>query len=31
MSKYLKQLLNRIRCKMNCCYQSSCSLKENNI
>ena len=31
MWKKLIDILQKIKCKISCCYQSKCSLNENNI
>tara|TARA_R110001632_G_C11211837_1_gene404452 strand:- start:350 stop:493 length:144 start_codon:yes stop_codon:yes gene_type:complete len=31
MWKKLINIINKIKCKINCCYQSQCSLNENKI
>jgi len=31
MLKKILQLLEKIKCKLSCCYESQCSLNENNI
>ena len=31
MWKKLIDIIEKIKCKISCCYQSKCSLNENNI
>ena len=31
MLKEILSIIKKIRCKLSCCYQSQCSLNENNI
>tara|TARA_R110002012_G_scaffold257575_1_gene437841 strand:+ start:769 stop:918 length:150 start_codon:yes stop_codon:yes gene_type:complete len=31
MIKKIIDLINKIKCKLKCCYQSECSLNENKI
>ena len=31
MWKKLIDIIQKIKCKISCCYQSKCSLNENNI
>jgi hypothetical protein len=31
MIKKIIDLINKIKCKLTCCYQSQCSLNENKI
>ena len=31
MWKKLLTIIEKIKCKISCCYQSKCSLNENNI
>ena len=31
MIKKILEILDKIKCKLSCCYQSQCSLNENKI
>ena len=31
MIKKILEIIEKIKCKFNCCYQSQCSLNENKI
>jgi len=31
MLKKLMEIIEKIKCKLSCCYQSQCSLNENKI
>lgn len=31
MIKKILEILNKIKCKLSCCYESQCSLNENKI
>lgn len=31
MIKKILQIIEKIKCKLSCCYQSECTLNENNL